>query len=55
MKKQIYPAFYDEESRDVTFSDTAYGDGPILLDFIQAGEFFTKMNEQYKQIQRITL
>ena len=52
MKKQIYPWFYGEKSLDVMFCDTAFsGHGIILLDFTQMEEIFTKMKEQYKQIQ----
>ncbi len=50
MRHQIYPNFYGEESRDVTFCDIAIGYEALLFDFTQF-QFFPKIKEHYKQIQ----
>ena len=54
MRKQIYPSFYNEGNRDVTFCDIAKeykGYEVLLLDFSQFQKFFPNMTEQFKQMQ----
>lgn len=50
MRNQIYPNFYEEKSRDVTFCDVFKGQAPLLLDFTQIYDL-PIIKDHYQQMQ----
>jgi hypothetical protein len=51
MENQIYPSFYGEKDRDVTFCNIDKESPALLFDFTQTPDFFPMMKDQYKQMQ----